>query len=997
MPYDGLKEKTSTNFDEIEIEKENILPLKEGRSAQGLSQTLREDASQLNTTRLAFERRLLEELEDMDDPFELFMEYITWINHAYPQGGSSKQSGMLDVLERCLMYLRDMETYRNDPRFLKLWLWYIELFAADSTQESKDIYIYMLRKQIGSKLSLFYESFGALLFEMGRYREAHYILRMGIEENARPQHRLLKRLDEFETRLRSMNVDLESGPQVGPQFLEPSSSVILGRERSSVIFNGRSGISTDGQVDDESHAKPAKYDIFRDTENPESVNNDINVNGWDILDGRANRTKENQVNLARIVSGSNVGGIQQVAAQPTKEGALDKLTIFKDALGRSDPVYKIVRTPGKRPEKIDCNFNLIYPDDRDEYCFEEILARSRNLYLKREKTAIVRDSEVSPARKKRKNMKALMEKRTELPSSQPPGSIDDIHSNEEEFHKQITGNQYEPKLLTSTLPLKSEKPKGDLDSDKQPLQAPNSPTITFFSKNAMDEVYSMFNQHYKEPKPIAEGDETTGKFGLLDNFTQEFTRQDMDDLTEVKRADLGGNTKTHDIELESKITSPRRETSETDPSSLTNRSKVHEFMTPIQERNEKVFETPIGHRQVDEDAKGQYDSAASSPFLTQPQLELKVEPHLVPPIIDDPLNKNLRGQLLGRIQPPLDDYDSFYRYHQPLKMSALLKRIHKVSKSENKNPIVDFKKTGDLYCIRTELGEGGYATVYLAESSTGNLKALKVEKPSSVWEYYILKQVEKKLRGSVVLRSIINASSLHCFQDESYLVLNYASQGTVLDLVNLQKEKSRGPVDELLCMFMTVELIKVMEAIHRVGIVHGDVKPDNCMIRFENGNLGPYRSDGSGGWCNKGIYLIDFGRSFDMSLFQPGTKFRANWKTDQQDCIEMRQGKPWSYEADYFGLAGIIHSLLFGELIETTQISGGGCKLKRPLKRYWKQDIWSAVFYSLLNSDKFDDFPITSRLSECRVQIETYLSDHANDKLSGIIRDLESELAYLKR
>lgn len=993
MPHDGLKESSSTNFEEIEVEKENILPLKEGRSAFGLTQALREDVSQLNSTRIAFERRLLEELEDMDDPFELFMDYITWINHAYPQGGSSKQSGMLDVLERCLMYLRDMETYRNDPRLLKLWLWYIELFAADSAQQAKEIYTYMLRKRIGSKLSLFYESFATLLFETGKYKEAVYIMRMGIDENARPQNRLLKRMDDFQARLRNMNIDLENGPQVSPQFFESSSSAVLGRERSSVIHNTQDRISDSRQLDDD---KPAKYDIFRDNENSDDANHGLNYNGWDILDSRANRTKENQVSSTRIVSGSNIGKIEQEVAQTKKEAASDKLRIFKDSLGRSEPVYKIVNTPGKKPEKIDCNFNLLYPNENEEYCIEEILAMSRNVYIKKRKPYGV--TENMPVSKKRKNVTALAEKRTELPSSQPPVSTTYVQSGEPDLHGQTTNGQNKTGT-SSTLPLNDEEPKNELnhEKDKQPLQAPNSPTITFFSKNAMDEVYSMFNQHYKETKPTIDGDETTGRFTLLDNFTQEFTRQNMEDLTEVKRTDPDGNTKTQDIHMESVPVSPQREEKETKIPSQAYRNKVHEFMTPIQERNERVFETPIESRQAYEEEKNNYDSAASSPFLTQPQQELERVPQLVNSVVDDPLSNDLRGQLLANIQPSLDDYDTFYRYNQPLKMSALLKKIHRVSRSENKNPIVDFKKTGDLYCIRTELGEGGYATVYLAESSTGHLKALKVEKPASVWEYYILKQVEKKLKGSIVLRSIIKASSLHCFQDESYLVLNYASQGTVLDLVNLQKEKSRGPIDELLCMFITVELMKVMEAIHRVGIVHGDVKPDNCMIRFESGTLGPYRADGSEGWCNKGIYLIDFGRSFDMSLFPPGTKFKANWKTDQQDCFEMRQGKPWSYEADYFGLAGIIHSLLFGEFIETTQISDGRSKLKRPLKRYWKQDIWLKIFHSLLNSDKFDEFPITAELVECRQQIEAYLNDHANERLRCIIRDLESELTYLKK
>jgi len=41
-------------------------------------------------------------------------------------------------------------------------------------------------------------------------------------------------------------------------------------------------------------------------------------------------------------------------------------------------------------------------------------------------------------------------------------------------------------------------------------------------------------------------------------------------------------------------------------------------------------------------------------------------------------------------------------------------------------------------------------------------------------------------------------------------------------------------MDELLVMFYTVELLKCLEAIHSVGIIHGDVKPDNLLIRNDD-------------------------------------------------------------------------------------------------------------------------------------------------------------------
>lgn len=59
----------------------------------------------------------------------------------------------------------------------------------------------------------------------------------------------------------------------------------------------------------------------------------------------------------------------------------------------------------------------------------------------------------------------------------------------------------------------------------------------------------------------------------------------------------------------------------------------------------------------------------------------------------------------------------------------------------------------------------------------------------------------------------------------------------------------------------------------------------------------------------------------------------ADWKTDARDCIEMREGRDWSFETDYFGLASIAYCLLFGKYIGTDKTSDGRHKIDAALKR----------------------------------------------------------------
>lgn len=38
-------------------------------------------------------------------------------------------------------------------------------------------------------------------------------------------------------------------------------------------------------------------------------------------------------------------------------------------------------------------------------------------------------------------------------------------------------------------------------------------------------------------------------------------------------------------------------------------------------------------------------------------------------------------------------------------------------------------------------------------------------------------------------------------------------------------------MEEVLCIYYTIEMLQILESLHHVGIIHGDVKPDNLLIR----------------------------------------------------------------------------------------------------------------------------------------------------------------------
>lgn len=433
------------------------------------------------------------------------------------------------------------------------------------------------------------------------------------------------------------------------------------------------------------------------------------------------------------------------------------------------------------------------------------------------------------------------------------------------------------------------------------------------------------------------------------------------------------------------------------------------------------------------------------------------------PIIQDlqcnPMDEALRAQIYEKLQPPLKTYEGFYQHPGKFGKAVEIKRFSKaIGKKDGEktntvvqSPVIDFV-TGDggsSYTIKRELGKGAFAPVYLAENNTvadaedemedldeddvegraelakkivgrKRFEAVKMEHPPSPWEFYIMRQSIRRLGVSRASESILPVHEMHLFPDEGYLILSYRDQGTILDLINIAKTDSAssggsGVIDEVLAMFLSVELLRTVEALHTRGILHGDLKADNCLIRFEplpdTAWSARYRRDGSDGWDKKGISLIDFGRGIDMRLFHPNVQFIADWKTDAQDCAEMREMRPWTYQIDYHGLAAIIHSMLFGRYIETVAEKGGlggGARRYRitsSMKRYWQSEIWTELFDVLLNPGQYvgeeqtGQMPVGRSLRRCREGMEVWLEGNCEKGvgLKGVVKRMEGVLGGGRR
>ncbi|KAL9101667.1 MAG: hypothetical protein Q9163_003106 [Psora crenata] len=1176
------------NFDIIETHKENIQPLPGGRSAKALAShygpTSRAtpptpgDTRNLNDTIREEYELELNAVQDSDDPLDIYDRYVKWTLSAYPSAQATPESQLRPLLERATKAFQSATHYKNDPRYLKLWLNYIRFFS-DAPRET---FTYLSRHSIGEGLALFYEEFAAWLESAGRWKQADEVYRLGIEREARPVERLVRKFREFQQRFetRVPNGEEPSSPAlptVRPALATKVDPFAISIPRPADPQAPRPSSSIHGTSMNRGERR--KLTIFSDTDGPSSSVLGDTARGWDNIGTVPERKKEN-VMEARSWTGETLKMSKRSNGAP-------KMMVFKDDSSSQTPVKNTMTLPeyaeqqqimnprtGKI-ERVFVNLEIVYPC-RDDSCaemsFEELRARSRG-WLDRDwavesKQRKFWDEQDIPARIP-EPLVALEEENVakgsqwiqsqqevqSSPSTQCETTIAVDINKEGKIGRPKKTRIKEIKGETQTIKTNLESPTGPKLRRKNSTE----PTMTLHTKAATDDILDIFNQPLRNVDPMATPQESDGETDYdEDDYTSagestgtgrisgtsEFgdTEPNMKAITSntetaaesvspwsefttskhVPKLDVeeteaqetnnptdwqafsiqedslpakAGNP--DDIDMVSPI-SPEQENQAPrtryvpvppedyepparyprDPAAIAQNRLP--FMTPIIEKTEmslgalsSQFRTPSKNDTAPYATPVDDGEPLSSPFreivneALPPRVpKLKRAKSKAPPesktspggaIIRDlqcnPVDESIRNTILDSVQPPISSFQGYHDHRAEdfnrgpeirkfIKSLAKVKMSDKTTTSLSIPPVLHFPSTPSAtFTIKRELGKGAFAPVYLAERNSTNaddesrsLVAIKCEHPPTSWEFYIMTLLHTRLApDNRALESLLRAHSLYLFSDEAYLLEAYLDQGTLLDLVNIAKSdptSGQATLDESIAMFFTIELLRTVEDMHSIDILHGDLKADNCLVRLahttaKDDDWDPqYRPDGSMGWSHKGLTLIDFGRSIDMRAFSPRTQFIADWKTGKQDCIEMRELRPWTYQVDYYGIAGVVHSLLFGKYIEDCVVEDGGgwrdgdgveqgprigarkkYKIREGLKRYWQTELWASLFDLLLNplshvqAEEGAMLPLTQGLHEVRLRMEGWLEGEGGKRNGGLkygLRKLEERIREKK-
>jgi hypothetical protein len=103
-------------------------------------------------------------LDSLNDPVSLFDREIRRMLKSPSASHSDLDRQLLSVLRRCIDYIQQQQRYRNDPRYLRIWLMYASYY-----RDPLHVLEYLERAEIGRYLSAFYENYASLLERSGRY------------------------------------------------------------------------------------------------------------------------------------------------------------------------------------------------------------------------------------------------------------------------------------------------------------------------------------------------------------------------------------------------------------------------------------------------------------------------------------------------------------------------------------------------------------------------------------------------------------------------------------------------------------------------------------------------------------------------------------------------------------------------------------------------------------------------------------------------------------
>ncbi|MGB8984713.1 MAG: protein kinase [Anaerolineales bacterium] len=197
------------------------------------------------------------------------------------------------------------------------------------------------------------------------------------------------------------------------------------------------------------------------------------------------------------------------------------------------------------------------------------------------------------------------------------------------------------------------------------------------------------------------------------------------------------------------------------------------------------------------------------------------------------------------------------------------------------------------YKIKSELGRGGMATVYLAFDPVSNREVAIKILPRELLNNLITRarfKRELKLVTSLEHPAIVPVYDVGGDEDEQpFFVMRYMSGGSLSDLIKKGRFSLRDAA------LIIERLASALDHAHSKGVIHRDIKPDNVLFDSSNNP-----------------YLSDFGVAKVTESLVSATGQEVIG-TPAYISPEQALGENVDHRADVYGLGAMLYEMLTGE------------------------------------------------------------------------------------
>jgi serine/threonine protein kinase len=195
------------------------------------------------------------------------------------------------------------------------------------------------------------------------------------------------------------------------------------------------------------------------------------------------------------------------------------------------------------------------------------------------------------------------------------------------------------------------------------------------------------------------------------------------------------------------------------------------------------------------------------------------------------------------------------------------------------------------YSIEAPIGEGGMGKVFRAAGPDGSVVALKVLKGALAHDAAHARRFAREARAAREIdhRHLVGVLDAGEAGGRSYLAMRYVAGRSLADRI-----RSDGALPVAEAIRIVAEVASGLDALHRAGMVHRDVKPSNILLDED-----------------RGAVLTDFGlakRRDYSALTRPGQLLGT---LDYIAPEQLRGDEPGA-AADVYALGGVTFECLAG-------------------------------------------------------------------------------------